>query len=110
MECTKTMKTELAVREIKRWISKFDYVHNLEIGDAKVARGKCVKFVARTTKTRASSIVSRIEHIVFDVVEDRAFTVIKTLQGLKPATRGDLADWSIEVFIPTARSPLKAAA
>src|SRR5665213_3388330 len=92
------MRIEEAVREVKRWVEKYDYCSNVEVGAAKNL--KFVKFSARTTTTRASSMVTRIKHIVQDAVDGRGFGVSKELVGLPPETRADLASWAITVVLP----------
>jgi len=93
------MRIEQAVKGVKHWIEKYDYCSNLESGTS--ADGHYVRFLARTTKTRASSIVTRIAHIVQDAVEDRKFDVFKQLDGPPPEARADLASWTIIVRLPT---------
>lgn len=96
------MRIEEAVRGVKHWVEKYDYCSNLQSGvslrDGKT--GKYVKFSMRTTRTRASSIVTRIQHIVRDAVPDRNFAVIKQLEGEEPDSRSSLASWTILVFLP----------
>lgn len=86
---------------MKRWIAKYDYCGNVEVDESVVVPGRYIKFTARTTKTRASSMVTRIRHIVSDVIQDRTFEVTKQLEGDAPKTRADLASWSIIIFFPT---------
>lgn len=96
------MRIDQAVRGVKHWLEKYDYCSNIESGTSlnNGVTGKYVKFLARTTRTRASSIVTRIQHIVEDAVEDRGYSVSKQLEGEEPATRADLASWTITVFLP----------
>lgn len=92
------MRIEEAVREVKHWVEKYDYCSNLVVGAT--PKFKFVKFSARTTRTRASSIVTRINHIIRDVVVDRGFEVRKELIGESPSTRADLASWAIVILLP----------
>ncbi len=96
------MRLDAVIREVRRWVSRFDYVENLRVG-AYADGGRFVEFVARTTKTRASSIVTRVGLIVADVAKDRKFTVLKRLDGDSPATRDDLATWHIVVQFKSTR-------
>ncbi len=103
------MRLDKVVREVKRWVGRFDYVGSFRAG-ASADGGRFIEFVARTTKTRASSMVTRIRLIVADAAKDRQFTVLKRLDGDPPATRDDLATWHIVVQFKSTRRIEKEAA
>lgn len=103
------MRLDKVVREVRGWIERFDYIGNFNVGN-EVGGDRYVEFTARTTKTRASSIVTRVRLIVQDVVSDRPFQVLKRLEGSSPATRDDLATWHIVVRFSSLRGLDKRAA
>ena len=94
------MRLDDAVRAVKRWIEKYDYCHDLIVDRES---GRLLYFSAKTTTTRASSMVSRISTIVEEVLGEGNFEVFKVLVGDPPADRGDLANWEIAVHLPGSR-------
>ncbi len=103
------MRLDSVVREVKRWVLEYDYCQNFRAG-VSVDGGRFIEFVARTTKTRASSMVTRIGLIVSDVAGGRKFIVMKRLVGDAPATRDALATWCIAVQFKASRRLEKRAA
>jgi len=59
-----------------------------------------VAFEARTTKTRASSMVTRLKLIVGEVAQGAATVVDKELVSNPPKSRDAIASWKIFVNIP----------
>lgn len=62
-----------------------------------------VAFEARTTKTRASSMVTRLKLIVDELVHGMPVSVGKDLVSVAPRSRDDLASWKIFVIVPVRR-------
>jgi hypothetical protein len=72
------------------------YVYKKKVGDS-----YSVEFTTITTKTRASSIVTRLSLLSQELAgESRRFSVTKELMTDPPATRDDLATWRITVRVP----------
>lgn len=94
------MRISEVVSEVKRWTSKYDYVGEFTVHSE---GGKLLSFPARTTKTRASSMVFRIGLIVDEIAGSREFSVAKILEGPAPQNRAELANWRIEVLFPTTK-------
>jgi len=59
-----------------------------------------VEFTVITTKTRASSIVTRLSLLSSELAGESPFSVNKELITDPPATRDDLATWRITVHVP----------
>jgi hypothetical protein len=59
---------------------------------------------ARTTKTRASSMVGRFKLIIAELADHRPFTIRKRLCSMPPRRREDLANWDIIVEVPIAQA------
>jgi FAD synthase len=66
-----------------------------------------VEFEARTTKTRASSMVTRVRLIANEVVVGPDFTVGKELLSEPPADRSALATWRVFVKIAIRKKKLE---
>ena len=59
-----------------------------------------VEFTTITTKTRASSIVTRLLLLSSELAGESPFSVDKGLMTDPPVTRDDLATWRITVHVP----------
>ena len=59
-----------------------------------------LEFEARTTKTRASSVVTRLELMVTEATCGGKFLVGKRLISENPKERSSLATWTIFVSLP----------
>jgi len=68
-----------------------------------------IEFVARTTKTRASSMVTRVKLIANEVLGGAQHTVDKQLLSDPPEDRASLSTWRIFIAIPIKKKELKAA-
>jgi len=91
---------ELAKR-VGHWLREYDFCSPVVSG--RVDDEYVVSFEARTTKTRASSIVTRVGLIAEEVAEGRDYVNGKELVGDPPEDRSGLATWRIYVKIPIRR-------
>jgi hypothetical protein len=92
------MRLEKVVREVRRWSSKFDPESNIQT--RKSADGEVVvSFVVRTTKSRASSIKTRLDLTLREVIPEEKFCSHPTLVGPPPEDRGSLSFWQINVRV-----------
>lgn len=91
------MRVSPLVREVERWIVEQGLggkVQRISTADAEL-----VLFEARTTKTRASSMVTRLELMVGNIVGCRNFRVGRDLVSDPPKDRSDLATWTVYVVV-----------
>ena len=88
-------------REISRWIREYQFCG--KVRSRRTEYQRIVEFEARTTKTRASSMVTRIKLIAAELAEGSDVVVDKDLVSEPPATRDALASWKIYAAIPIKR-------
>lgn len=96
--------------EVKLWLERYQFqLNGGKVRMVRVSGAYQVDFTTRTTMTRASSMVTRIQLIVDDVLRDAGdgglalypdVEVNKNLLSAPPQARDDLADWHIWVNIP----------
>ena len=90
-------------REISRWIREYQFCG--KVRSRRTEYQRIVEFEARTTKTRASSMVTRIGLIAMEVAATSRGKIFvgKELVSEPPATRDSLASWRIYATIPIGR-------
>lgn len=88
---------ELA-RRISHWTKLYNFCEPVKVRRADDSYS--VEFEARTTKTRASSMVTRVELIAKGIASDVEFEAGKELLSEPPSDRASLATWRIYVRIP----------
>lgn len=89
------MNSQKLFTDVKKWIKAYQFcgiVRSHRLGDYNY-----VEFEAVTTKTRASTMVTRVGLIAQDIVAGSGRRVIvgKELMSAPPSTRADLATWKI---------------
>ena len=97
---------ELA-RRISHWTREYNFCGN--VVTKRTDQHYVVEFVARTTKTRASSMVTRVSLIANEVIVGPDFVVGKELIGAPPLDRASLASWRIFVNIMIRKKKAEAA-
>jgi hypothetical protein len=80
-------------RDIARWIKPYPFCGHVSV--AWQLESYSISFEARTTKTRASSIVTRIRLIAANLADESRCRVEKQLWSEAPRKREDLATWMI---------------
>ena len=95
------MNTNELARRIGHWTREYQFCG--EVSVSRIQDHYVVEFEARTTKTRASSMVTRIKLIAADLAEGSDVVVDKDLVSESPATRDALASWKIYAAIPIKR-------
>jgi hypothetical protein len=97
----KSMSSGELAKRISHWLREYDFCSPVVSGRA--GNDHVVAFTARTTKTRASSIVTRICLIAEEIASGREFEAGKELVGDPPEDRAGLASWRIYVRVPVRR-------
>lgn len=92
------MSSQELAKKISYWIRTYSFCG--EVVTVKLDNNYFIQFEARTTKTRASSMVTRIKLISAEVILDVEFQVGKELLSEVPSDRSALATWKIFVRIP----------
>ena len=95
------MNTIELVRRISYWTKEYQFCG--KVTSSRTDDHYVVEFEARTTKTRASSMVTRIKLIAAELAEGSDVVVDKDLVSEPPATRDALASWKIYAAIPIKR-------
>jgi hypothetical protein len=95
------MNTVELVRRISYWTKEYQFCGKVSL--KRVSDHYVVAFEARTTRTRASSMVTRIKLIAAELAEGSDIVVDKDLVSEPPATRDALASWKIYAAIPIKR-------
>lgn len=101
------MNTATLARRIAHWTRTYPFP--VKVISEKTEKGFTVYFEYRTTKTRASSMVTRVQLIANEVLMGIEFSVEKQLVSEPPPTRESLATWKIEVSIPFLKEARRAA-
>lgn len=92
------MTANEVARAVKRWTESYHFCGDVEM-HREFAK-YVVEFTARTTKTRASSMVTRVGLIVAEVIKEQEFEVGKELMSDPPKDRAALSTWRIYVNVP----------
>lgn len=85
-------------RSIQHWVTTYNFCGEVEV--ARDTDKHIVSFNARTTKTRASTMVTRVRLIVADLAKVPGIVVGKELISEAPENRSALASWRIFVNVP----------
>ncbi len=95
------MSSEDLARKIAHWTKLYQFCG--AVSTRRTESHYVVEFLARTTKTRASSMVTRVKLIVDEVAGVKTprteFIVGKELLSPPPSDRASLATWRVYVSI-----------
>jgi archaellin len=83
-------------RRIAKWLGESHLSDDVQIG--KTEDRRYVYFDVVTTRTRASSIVTRVKLIVEEIAGKVDVDVSKTCIGCVPENRSSLTTWRVMVF------------
>ncbi len=98
------MTTQSLASRIKHWTKTYSFCNTVEVKNR--PDQVRIEFEARTTKTRASSIVTRIRLITREVIGETAeYSVDKELCSEAPNDRASLATWKVFVAITKRKVP-----
>ena len=93
-------------QKIKYWLQAHDYPY--EVKSHRRGRSWVSEFFATTTRTRASSMVTRIRLIAAEILGAAEFSVGKELVARPGKKREDLSEWRIFVEVaPRSRRSAK---
>lgn len=101
------MSSEELAKKIGYWTKAHKFCGKVQT--RRVPDYYIISFVARTTKTRASSMVTRVKLIAEEVLGDVHCAIGKELISDPPEDRASLASWRIFVYIPVRKKRLEAA-
>ena len=93
------MTSRSLARKIADWIPRSGLATRGSVGVSRFAGTHVVLFEVRTTKTRASSIVTRLGLAIASMANGHEFSVDKEVDGDLPRYREDLATWKIEARV-----------
>ena len=96
------------VKEIEHWIEEQKFGESVWVREA--AECTILGFDIRTTKTRASSIVTRLDLMIKDISREHEFRVGHQLVSEGPKDRDDLATWTVFTVVGKARKKQEVAA
>lgn len=92
------MRASESSRKILHWIKQYDFSKHVFL--KRTQHYMIIEFDVRTTKTRASTIVTRLKLLVWEISEKSDICVSKELTSAPPKSRGELASWRIFTTIP----------
>ena len=84
-------------QEVLRWVKELRIAGKVFV--ARVDDKYVIDFFTTTTKTRASSMVTKLELLVAGMADGTPFSIGKELLSLPPANRADLASWRVFVAV-----------
>lgn len=88
---------ELA-NEVVKWVEHYGFVPY--VSKRRIEGFYLVELTTITTKTRASSMVTRLSLLSSELAQGSRFSIVKELLTESPTTRDSLATWKIIVSIP----------
>lgn len=91
------MSSEELAKRVNHWIRTYHFCG--EVTSGRTDGYHYIQFEARTTSTRASSMVTRLKLMVSELVVGPEFEVSKRLIGQAPIERSSLATWQVYVRI-----------
>lgn len=99
------MNSNEVAKEVSHWARMYQF--SGEVKHEKSPESHKIHFEARTTSTRASTMVTRLRLIVHDINDSPDILVGKELISARPENRAALASWRIYVSVPIRRTPRK---
>jgi FAD synthase len=91
------MSSKELADKIGHWTQTYNFCG--EVSSSRTDTHHVIQFEARTTKTRASSMVTRVKLMANEVIVGYDFSVSKELLSDPPRDRAALATWRISVKI-----------
>ena len=96
------MQSEELARKVSHWAKEYGFTG--KVSTKKADGAWVIEFQARTTKTRASSMVTRLGLIVQELAgAAHQISTGKQLMSDPPSTREDLGTWRIFAEVPVLR-------
>lgn len=92
------MSAIILAKKMAAWIVRHRFCSEARVG--RIGDDYLVEFVSRTTKTRASSMVTRIGLIAAEVAAGAPIFVGKKLLSGPPRDRDDVVGWIVYVRVP----------